>query len=116
MQLNNNCTGQPVTEPLHTVTAGAGHFAEVRALLIKYYGKGTAHSLTEPLDTITSRDRFGLVTISGTEYQIVDIGLRMLSPRELYNACLLYTSHQAPVCCFGVVIFLHGAPVYTVGD
>ena len=73
VQLNNNCTGQPVTEPLHTVTAGAGHFAEVRALLIKYYGKGTAHSLTEPLDTITSRDRFGLVTISGTEYQIVDI-------------------------------------------
>lgn len=86
VQLNNNCTGQPVTEPLHTVTAGAGHFAEVRALLIKYYGKGTAHSLTEPLDTITSRDRFGLVTISGAEYRIVDIGLRMLSPRELYNA------------------------------
>ena len=30
----------------------------------------------EPLDTITAQDRFGLVTIYGTEYQIVDIGLR----------------------------------------
>lgn len=30
----------------------------------------------EPLDTIAAQDRFGLVTIYGTEYQIVDIGLR----------------------------------------
>ena len=101
VQLNNNCTGQPMTEPLHTVTAGAGHFAEVRALLIKYYGKGTAHSLTEPLDTITSRDRFGLVTISGTEYQIVDIGLRMLSPRELYNAQGFPPDYEIEFDCYG---------------
>ena len=32
-----------------------------------------------------SRDRFGLVTIAGIDYQIVDIGLRMLEPRELYG-------------------------------
>ena len=38
-----------------------------------------------PLDTITSHDRFGLVTIAGVDYQIVDIGLRMLEPRELYG-------------------------------
>lgn len=101
VQLNNNCTGQPVTEPLHTVTAGAGQFAEVRALLIKYYGKGTAHSLMEPLDTITSRDRFGLVTISGTEYQIVDIGLRMLSPRELYNAQGFPSDYEIEFDCYG---------------
>lgn len=101
VQLNNNCIGQPVTEPLHTVTAGAGHFAEVRALLIKYYGKGTAHSLTKPLDTITSRDRFGLVTISGTEYQIVDIGLRMLSPRELYNAQGFPLDYEIEIDCYG---------------
>lgn len=41
--------------------------------------------IKEPLDTVTSRDRFGLVTINGTDYQIVDIGLRMLEPRELYG-------------------------------
>ena len=79
--------GQDVREPLGTVTAnaGGGHFGEVRAFLIKYYGNGAAEDITEPLDTITSRDRFGLVTIQGVDYQIVDIGLRMLEPRELYG-------------------------------
>lgn len=79
--------GQDVREPLGTVTAnaGGGHFGEVRAFLIKYYGNGSAEDITEPLDTITSRDRFGLVTIQGVDYQIVDIGLRMLEPRELYG-------------------------------
>ena len=53
--------------------------------LIKYYGQGVGQDVKEPLDTITSRDRFGLVTIEGVDYQIVDIGLRMLEPRELYG-------------------------------
>jgi len=42
--------------------------------------------MEDPLHTITARDRFGLVMIAGLEYQISDIGLRMLSPRELYRA------------------------------
>lgn len=77
--------GQDIREPLHTVTTSPGHFGEVRAFLVKYYGQGTGQEITEPLDTITSRDRFGLVTIEGVDYQIVDIGLRMLEPRELYG-------------------------------
>lgn len=79
--------GQDIREPLGTVTAnaGGGHFGEVRAFLIKYYGKGTGQDVKEPLDTVTAQDRFGLVTINGTDYQIVDIGLRMLEPRELYG-------------------------------
>lgn len=77
--------GQAVTEPLGTVTAaaGGGHFGEVRAFLVKYYGQGTGQEVTEPLDTIPTHDRFGLVTIQGIDYQIVDIGLRMLEPEEL---------------------------------
>lgn len=78
-------TGQDEREPLHTVTTSAGHFGEVRAFLIKYYGEGTGQDIEQPLDTVTSRDRFGLVTIQGVEYQIVDIGLRMLEPKELYG-------------------------------
>lgn len=78
-------TGQDAREPLHTITAGDGHFGEVRAFLTKYYGSGTGQDIKEPLDTITGQDRFGLVTIYGTEYQIVDIGLRMLEPKELYS-------------------------------
>lgn len=77
--------GQDVREPLHTVTTSAGHFGEVRAFLIKYYGQGTGQDIKKPLDTITAQDRFGLVTIHGVDYQIVDIGLRMLEPRELYG-------------------------------
>lgn len=78
-------TGQDAREPLHTITCGDGHFGEVRAFLTKYYGSGTGQDIKEPLDTITAQDRFGLVTIYGTEYQIVDIGLRMLEPKELYG-------------------------------
>ena len=78
-------TGQDLREPLHTITTSPGNFGEVRAFLIKYYGQGTGQDINEPLDTVTSRDRFGLVTIEGVDYQIVDIGLRMLEPRELYG-------------------------------
>lgn len=78
-----------VEEPMHTVCASGTHMAEVRAFLIKYYGnESDGHTLDGPLGTVTVNDRFGLVTvtIAGEEYVIVDIGLRMLSPRELFNA------------------------------
>lgn len=82
-----NGIGQDIREPLGTVTAnaGGGHFGEVRAFLIKYYGDATGQDIKSPLDTVTTKDRFGLVTIEGVDYQIVDIGLRMLEPRELYG-------------------------------
>lgn len=85
IQMNNHCDGRDIRQPLPTITAGDGHFGEVRAFLIKYYGQGTGQDIEKPLDTVTAQDRFGLVTINGTDYQIVDIGLRMLEPRELYG-------------------------------
>ena len=85
IQMNNHCDGKDIRQPLPTITAGDGHFGEVRAFLIKYYGQGIGQDIKEPLDTVTARDRFGLVTIEGVDYQIVDIGLRMLEPRELYG-------------------------------
>lgn len=87
VKLRNNCTGSPVTDPMHTITVGGGHMGEVRAFLLKYYGNDVhGQSLAEPLHTIPTRDRFGLVTIHGTQYQIIDIGMRMLEPHELYVA------------------------------
>lgn len=77
--------GQDEREPLHTITTGDGNFGEVRAFLTKYYGDGVGQEVSAPLDTVTSKDRFGLVTIHGVNYQIVDIGLRMLEPSELYG-------------------------------
>lgn len=81
-------TGQPVKEPLHTITTSPGHFAEVRTFLMTYYGNGDdiGQRLDEPLRTITTKDRFGIVTVKGVDYQIVDIGMRMLAPRELFRA------------------------------
>lgn len=87
--LRNNCVGQSVEQPLTTITATGKHHAEIRAFLIKYYGnEADGHGLAKPLGTVTTRDRFGLVTvmIDGTEYAIVDIGMRMLAPHELFAA------------------------------
>jgi DNA (cytosine-5)-methyltransferase 1 len=69
-----------------TFIVGVQHFGEVSAFLTKYYGCGVGQSLHDPLHTVTSHDRYGLVTVAGDHYQIADIGLRMLSPRELFNA------------------------------
>lgn len=60
----------------------------VAAFLVKYYGSGIAVDLRDSLDTVTTKDRLALVTvhIKGTPYVIVDIGLRMLKPHELFRA------------------------------
>nr|WP_318526911.1 DNA cytosine methyltransferase [Xanthomonas sacchari] len=101
--LRQHAHGQAAGEPLGTVCAGAVHHGvvectlspeqeagalQVAAFLVKYYGSGIAVDLREPLDTATTRDRMALVTvvIQGTPYVIVDIGLRMLKPHELFRA------------------------------
>ena len=86
-QFNNNCDGQSMDAPLNTMTAKSNHFGEVNAFLVKYYGSGdNAVSCELPAPTITAKDRMGLVTVHGEDYKIVDIGLRMLTPRELFDA------------------------------
>jgi DNA (cytosine-5)-methyltransferase 1 len=80
--------------PLCTVTgahrgdlaAGGTHFAEVRAFIMAYYGTNQDPRIEDPLHTVTVRDRFGLVCVDGVDYQIADIRMRMLSPRELFRA------------------------------
>ena len=84
--LRKNMDGQPMDEPLTTVSCSGAHHAEVRAFLAKYYSTGSAKSVDEPLDTVTAKDRFALITIHGEEYIITDIKMRMLQPRELFNA------------------------------
>lgn len=76
--------GHPADAPLHTISAGGNHHALVQAFLIAYYGSSVGQSLDDPINTIVSKDRFGLVYVRGTPYQIVDIGMRMLQPHELF--------------------------------
>ncbi|WP_018703614.1 DNA cytosine methyltransferase [Anaeromusa acidaminophila] len=78
--------GQKVTEPMPTVTAGGNHIGEVRAFLLKYYGDGEELFQKEPSQTARVKELSGLVNIQGEVYQIVDIGMRMLEPRELFRA------------------------------
>lgn len=91
-------------QPLPTVLAGATRFGavectlspeheagalQVAAFLLRYYGEGGQWAgLTEPAHAITTKDRLALVTVTirGTPYVIVDIGLRMLRREELFRA------------------------------
>jgi DNA (cytosine-5)-methyltransferase 1 len=80
--------GGDLASPLATVTSSGTHQGLVAAFLAKYYGTDQDPRLGEPLHTVTTRDRFGVVTveIGGEPYAIVDIGMRMLTPRELFRA------------------------------
>lgn len=80
-------TGSDMRVPFPTATADGTHLGEVRAFLMKYYSVGGQHQdCREPMHTSTTKARLGLVTIAGIEWQIVDIGMRMLLPRELARA------------------------------
>ena len=74
-----------IEAPIKTTTVENRH-ALVQAFLSVYYGVDQAPDMRGPLPTVTTRDRFSLVTVQGQPYTIVDIGLRMLAPRELYRA------------------------------
>lgn len=91
-KFRTNSTGLHPDAPLDTITGGGGgaggHFGMVYAFLSKYYGTAIGQVLDMPLDTVTSKARFGVVTVTieGEEYAIVDIGMRMLQPHELAKA------------------------------
>ena len=78
--------GIDMRAPMSTVTT-VDHHALVTAFLLKFYGnEKEAHQVTNPIGTVTTKDRFGLVMVEGEPHRIVDIGMRMLAPRELYRA------------------------------
>ncbi len=76
----------PRSEPDDCVSSRDARVAKVRAFLATFYGNDKGQQLTEPLRTQTARHRFGLVVVEGVEYQVVDIGFRMLEPPELAKA------------------------------
>lgn len=102
----NAGNGGDVERPAPAITGGGTHAGLVYAFLTKYFGNaGTkgGSGLDAPAPTATGKDRFGLVTVElggsggelgvvvnvpgpdgvGVPHVIVDIGLRMLAPREL---------------------------------
>lgn len=101
IKMRGTNTGHAVDEPLHTITAGGLHLGEVRAFLMKYYGAGIGQDVREPLHTVPTKDRFGLVTIHGKNYQIADIGMRMLEPHELFAAQGFPSNYIIDRDCYG---------------
>lgn len=102
--LRRNSKGSEPQQPLPTITAGGEHHGLVTyhlskeheegalrcaAFLMRYHGTGGQWAdLRDPMTTVTTHDRLALVTVwfKGEPWVIVDICLRMLTPRELYNA------------------------------
>lgn len=82
--------GQDCRKPLRTITASAGEFAVVRVTLSQTGGMGFWPQVRELLNRFCGynlADNECLVLmIGGVGYYITDITLRMLTPRELYNA------------------------------
>lgn len=87
------------------LTNGCGHHAGlVAAFLQKYSGTGGQDQApAEPLHTVPTRDRFGLVTVAldGQPYVIADIAIRMLTPRELFRAQGFPDTYHTEVECNG---------------
>ncbi|EJJ3881205.1 DNA cytosine methyltransferase [Salmonella enterica] len=88
VKLRGTCRdGQPTSEPMPTVTAGGLHIGEVKTTLaVDEYDEHRAQQTLEFLREYCGEDCDGLVTVEGITYRIVDIGMRMLQPHELYRA------------------------------
>ncbi|EKR4133571.1 DNA cytosine methyltransferase [Salmonella enterica] len=88
VKLRGTCRdGQRTDEPAPTITAGGLHVGEVQTTLaVDEYDEQRAQLVLAFLRKYCGEDYTGLVTIGGVVYRIVDIGMRMLQPRELYRA------------------------------
>lgn len=99
--LRNGCIGRDLRDGAPAITAGADDLAlmtctlspeeeagalRVAAFLMGYYGSDNTYDPRDPSATITTRDRLALVTVTINGYRqvIVDIGMRMLTPLELF--------------------------------
>ena len=82
--------GQDCRKPLRTITASAGEFAVVRVTLSQTGDMGYWPQVRELLNRFCGYDLAGneclVLMIGGVGYYISDVTLRMLTPRELYNA------------------------------
>ncbi|HGU6441989.1 DNA cytosine methyltransferase [Citrobacter amalonaticus] len=88
VKLRGTCRdGQPTSEPMPTVTAGGLHVGEVKTTLaVEDYDEHRAQQALAFLREYCGEECTGMVDIDGITYRIVDIGMRMLQPHELYRA------------------------------
>ncbi len=83
--LRGTSHARDAADPIPTLTAGGEHVGLVAAFLQQYYSEGTtSQNLLDPLATVTTKPRFGVVTVAieGEAYTVADIGMRMLTQHE----------------------------------
>ena len=106
-QANTGMTGHDALDPLSTIVGGGvssgwgttqrlidvdlaaapdARREKVLQFLWEHFGEPTDLERADPLASARGRLRFGLVVLDGVVWQIADIGMRMLTPRELYGA------------------------------
>ncbi len=79
VEMRGTGRARSVNRPLPTVTTSGTHLNVCEPFLIKYFGSGAnAVSLDLPLPTVTTKDRFGLITPMK-----FDLRYRLLEPHEL---------------------------------
>ena len=86
--------GHPVSQPTPCITgAHRGELALIESFIVKYYATGGARPVTQPIDTISTRDRFGLVQPQADGHRL-EILFRMLQPHELAAAMSFPAGYQ----------------------
>lgn len=75
-------------QPVPTLSASGTHMAQIAAFLVRYNGESGPQDVGAPIGTLDTNDRYSLitVTINGEQWILADIGMRMLTPRELFRA------------------------------
>ncbi len=88
--LRKNMDAKPLDEPAPTVTAHAGHFAQVCAYIQKLDGAQDLGRWNEVRELLTkyagyniAEDEILIIEINGIQHFIADIGMRMLKAKEL---------------------------------
>ena len=77
INMKGQSTASSVDEPTPTITAHAGHLAVCNPLISPYYGcSKTCKSVQDPLDTITAKERFGLVEGTVEPFLVPQFGER----------------------------------------
>ena len=120
MELYGTSTGREIQSPLSTVTASGAHHAVIVTTLQQVDAAGRLGHWPELRELLhrhcgytIEADEILPITVAGEWYFISDIGLRMLTPRELYSANGLH--HRPglpgkPVCKIG-----SGCPLWECG-
>lgn len=94
IKMRGTNVGHATDEPAHTISAGGNHLGVVNSFLLKYFGDNYGTDIQDPVQTLTTKARFALVEVQGeimvkkgaSIYRVLDIGMRMLEPHELFLA------------------------------